>query len=941
MRYSLVRLFRIHFLLFFYILFNSLGYSQSVDLNTPTPLDPNIKKGKLDNGLSYFIQKNPFPAKRVELRLVVKAGSTLETDEQQGLAHFVEHMAFNGTQNFKKQALVNYLESIGTQFGAHLNAYTSFDETVYMLQLPTDKPEILQKGLLVLEDWAARVSFDGEEIDKERGVVIEEWRGRLGAESRIQNKQFPVAYYNSRYAERLPIGKKEILESFSHNTLIQFYKDWYRPDLMAIIIVGDIDPVAIEKQVKERFSKLQNPPNPQKRVYYNVPDHPNALYSVVTDPEARSVNLMFYFKFDAKPTGTLQDFRERLVHSIFSSCLQERLDAITEDPQSPLGYGYAGVTDIAYQKNALLLYTVLKNDDFEKAYRTLVRELEQLKRYGFTAAEIERHKKETLRYFESAFIEKEKTESERLAQNLVSHFLEQRPVMGPEADYKYAQALINQISQEELNQLAKNWIQEKNRVVLASGPDKKKEIFLSEAQLGAIAQEIQADKLEAPQTEEVLGELLTQMPVAGKIVAEKKNKELGTVEWKLSNGATVVLKPTNFKKDEVVLTAFSSGGHSLAENEQYTSASAASSLLEESGIGNFSNMQLKKYLTGKIVSVSPEIDELKEGLSGYASPQDLETLFQLTYLWFVEPRKDSAAFEVFKARNQARLANRAANPDAKFWDTLRIIMYNNHFRRQPPTLEELEKVNLNEAYLFFKERFSNAANFTFVLVGNFTPQSIKPWIEKYIASLPTRNTPTQWKDRNILPVSGVKKVKFQKGIAPKSNVYMCYHGKMKWSVREYHALNALIGALNIKLREAIREEKGGTYDVNAYFSSSIFPQPYYQIQIFFSCDPAKVDDLVQTAYQVINEIKKNGIAAEDLKKIQEQEIRQRETSLKENSFWLSMLENIYFYRYNTAEVLKTPEYIKSFTPKELQQKCISYFNEQNLIEVVLVPEKNN
>ncbi|MCS6904257.1 MAG: insulinase family protein [Bacteroidia bacterium] len=911
-----------------------------MDLNASLPFNPNVKKGKLENGLTYFIQKNPFPSQRVELRLVIKAGSILETEEQLGLAHFVEHMAFNGTQNFKKQELISYLESIGTRFGAHLNAYTSFDETVYMLQLPTNKPEVVKKGLLVLEDWAARVSFEPEEIDKERGVIIEEWRGNLGADYRIQNKQFPIFYFNSRYAERLPIGKVEVLQNFPHSTLIQFYKDWYRPDLMGIIVVGDIDPTSIEKEIKERFSKLPPPTNAKERKYYTIPFHPQTLYSIVTDPEADAINLMIAFKFDKIPTGTLSDFRKNLVYSVFEGCLQERIEVHIQDPQSPLGMFYAHIMDMGYQKNALVLYTVLKNSDFQKAYQTLLRELELIKRFGFREEELQRQKKEILRYYESSFKEKDKTESARLAAELVNHFLDQKPYMGPEDNLKYAQALLPTISLEEINQLAQQWIQEQNQVVLASGPEDKKNIFPSEAELRKIAMEIKNEPLVAQSEEEIPKELISTSPTAGKIIAEKKNKELGTIEWKLSNGATVVLKPTSFKEDEVLLAAFSAGGSSLAEDENFISASVAGELMEECGIGKLSNIQLKKYLSGKIAEVSPQIEELKERLSGYASPQDLETLFQLVYLWFVEPRKDSSAFEVFKARNQAALAHRASNPEARFYDTIRIITYNRHFRMLPPSLERLEKVKFTEAYHFFRERFSNAKNFTFILVGNFSPSKIKPYVEKYIASLPAYPGTSHWKNRNINPIKGVKKIKFQKGLAPKSNVYINFHGPTEWTIREHQAVNVLVGVMNIKLREAIREEKAGTYAIQAYLRPQILPNPYYQIQIYFSCDPSKVDELVQTIYQVIDEIKKNGIDPQDLKKVKEQEIKQRETALKKNSFWLGLLENIYFYQLSPKEVLKIPDYIQSLSTQELQEKSNFYFNHQNLIEVILMPENH-
>ena len=620
------------------------------------PIDPRVTYGRLENGIEYIVRENQKPEKRAELRLALEVGSVLEDDDQQGLAHFVEHMAFNGTRRFPKQALVDFMEKIGMGFGPHLNAHTSYDETVYKLRVPTDSAHLVERAFDILEDWATGITFEGEEIDKERGVVVEEWRSGRGAEARVRDRQWPLLFKNSRYADRLPIGKKAVLDTFGHETVRRFYRDWYRPELMHIVAVGDFDADWIEDLIRKRFSRI--PPSgsdARKRFYASVPGHNETLFAIATDPEMPTTSVVVVYKQPVREQGTVEAYRDRLKVRLYSRMLNERLNELTKRPNPPfLGAG-TGQGLWVRTKEIYFLGAGVKEDGLIPGLEALIREASRVQRHGFTATELEREKVNTLRGFERAFEERDKQRSGGLAGEYVRHFMDNESIPGIEIEFELAKTLLPGIQLGEVNRLATEWITDRDRVVLVTAPEKAGVEIPTEQQLLAAVERVRGEEI-VPYVDAVADiSLLSNVPAPGTIVAEKQIPETGLTEWTLSNGVRVGLKPTDFKNDQILFASYSAGGHSLVEDPDYIPASTAVAVLGEGGLGAFDQIELRKKLAGKAVSISPWIGELQEGMSGSASPKDLETMFQLVYLAFTAPRTDSSAFMGLQGAN-ARVA---------------------------------------------------------------------------------------------------------------------------------------------------------------------------------------------------------------------------------------------------------------------------------------------
>ncbi|MBT3606360.1 MAG: insulinase family protein, partial [Candidatus Latescibacteria bacterium] len=555
------------------------------------PIDSAVRKGTLDNGLTYLIRENGRPENRAELRLVINAGSILEDEDQQGLAHFAEHMAFNGTEHFPKQELVDFLEGIGMRFGADLNAYTSFDETVYKLQVPTDSSEVMHKAFQILGDWAQRVSFDGEEIDKERGVVIDEWRTGRGARARMRDKQLPVLLKDSQYADRLPIGKKALLDTFQHASLKRFYKDWYRPDLMSVIAVGDFDTDSIEVLIKETFGALAQVENARERESYTIPDHEETLFAIATDPEATSSSVSIYFMQDISPQGTQEDYRGTLIRSMFNRMLNQRLRELTKKPNPPfLGAG-SSFGSMVRTKAAYTLGAGVKEGGIERGLDAVLTEALRVQRHGFTAPELERLKINMLRGIEQAYRERDKSRSGRFASEYIRHVLTGEVIPGIEYEHKLYNELVPSIQVDEINALVNKWITNTNRVIMVNAPEKEGVAVPNEADLLSVIEQVQQKEI-SPYEENVSTEpLVAQVPTPGTVLTESRIDTLNVTEWVLSNGIRVVMKPTDFKNDEILFTSFSPGGHSLVEDEDYVAASTATAVLSESGLGKFTQIE--------------------------------------------------------------------------------------------------------------------------------------------------------------------------------------------------------------------------------------------------------------------------------------------------------------------------------------------------------------
>lgn len=918
------------------------------------PVDPSVKIGTLSNGLRYYIRRNTKPEKRAEINLVVNAGSILEDENQQGLAHFLEHMAFNGTKNFAKQTLVNYLERIGMRFGPDLNAFTSFDETVYMLQIPTDSAGIVQNAFQILEDWAHNVSFDSAEVEKERGVVIEEWRLGRGAEERMSNKQLPVLLHGSRYATRLPIGKKEILESFTHETLKKFYRDWYRPDLMAVVAVGDFDPSQIERLITEHFSRLTNPANPRPRPVYSIPGHKDMFVSIVSDKEAMMSRVQFIVKSEQPPAQNVGDYRRSLTERLYNSMLSARLQEITQKPNPPFSFGFSGKSRFLARRAEVyaLAGIFVKDNNIPRALDVLMTESERVRRFGFTSTEFERQKTTMLRSMEKAYTEREKTESRRFANEYWQHFLAGESIPGIETEFTLVKQLLPGITLDEINKLTAQFLKPDSRVVAVSMPQKDSIPLPSEADIrGAITAAMQKKDIVQYVDNASIEPLIepAKQPKPSKVLLSKSLDALGATEWKFRNGVRVIFKPTDFKNDEILFTAFSPGGTSLASDADYDAVISADVIVRESGVGKFDVVALRKKLAGKIVNVAPYISELYEGFSGSCSPKDLDAALELLHAYWITPRKDSLALVSLKQRFQTMLENMQNSPDAAFQDTVQVTLNNYHPRRKPFGRAALAHMNLQKALEFYAHRFADAGDFTFVFVGAIKPEEFQPLVEKYIGSLPSIKRQEQWKDVGIKRPAGIVQKTVRKGSEPKSRVQISFGGKFEWNQANRLALGAMKDVLNIRLREVLREDMGGVYGVGVSAPSWQHPQSRYSCTIQFGCSPDRVDELAKAVFAQIDSLQAPPKAGDKnrenstfthVNKVKEIRRRQHETDVKENRYWLNLIENAYQAGEDPVQTLQNFETeTSSLSVEMVQQAAARYLDRKNYIKIVLVPEK--
>lgn len=905
-------------------------YSQS----NAFPQNPNIRKGKLENGLTYYLMYNNKPEHRAELRMALKAGSICEDEDQQGLAHFVEHMCFNGSKNFKKNELVDYLESTGTKFGPDLNAYTSFDETVYMLQVRTDIQEHFDKGLLVLRDWANDVSFDHQEIDKERGVVLSEWRSGLGADERMQHQYLPIMYYQSHYANRLPIGLPEIIEKSPYDATKRFYKDWYRPDLMAIAVVGDINLDAVEGQIRKMFSDFQAPVPARPRKEYEVPMHKETFIKICSDKEATETTVSIMYKHPQKPYNNLDDYKRNLIYSLYSDMLGQRLNEISKNPDPPFVYAYSGYSNDVHSLDTYTSYAVSNDNGAQKALEVLLRENKRVMHFGFTETEFARTKENLLRRRERNVQEKDKTESRSWVSKIVYEFLEGYHVFTPEQEYEYSKTWLPQITLADVNALGKEWIRDQSRVIVVTSPDKKEIQLPLETDIEKILTQVNSETITAYVDKVDDTPLFSKKLSPKPILQEKYDPVTDVNEWQFENGVKIVHKQTNFKNDEIVLNSYSAGGTSLCSDDQFNSARFALGIINESGISKFDVITLQKKLTGKIVRVNPYITELFEGLNGSCSPKDAETMMQLVYLYGTDPRMDASAFASFQKKQSMIYKNQDADPEYRFYRTLSKLKFNNHIRRLPPTEQMIESIHLDQVYAFYKDRFSDFSDFTFFIVGNISKEDAQKLTSKYLANLPSTHRKEQWKDVNAKLITKHVQTQLNAGEAQKSYVDITLHGSFKSNPEAKLIFNAMVDALRIKLRESLREDKGGVYGVRCSGNVSDFPRKEYSINISFNADPPRVTELRAAAFEVIQSFIKDGVSEKDVNKVKETMLQDRVKSLKENNFWTYALSNSYQLNESTHAILLEAfkKNLEKVNIQSLKKATTKYLKTKNIIE---------
>ncbi|MDI6031999.1 insulinase family protein [Flavobacterium sp. LB2P84] len=933
---------KINNLVFGIMLFPLAAFAQQMDYSKAIPFDPSVKTGKLENGLTYYIKKNAKPEKKVDLRLVVNAGSILEDDDQQGLAHFMEHMCFNGTKRFPKNQLVDYLQSIGVKFGQHLNAYTSFDETVYFLPIPSDSPEKLEKGFQIIEDWAFNTVLTPEEIDKERGVVLEEYRLGLGAQKRMLGRYISKMMHESHYAERLPIGQKEILEKFKHQSLINFYKDWYRPNLMSVIVVGDIDVAEMEKKIISHFSSYKNPAKEKPRKFYDVPNHKETFVAVESDKEASSAQVQLVYKDygDPKPIVNVGDFKNYIVEGLFATLLNTRLDELTNSATPPFTYGYSYYGGTwARNKKAYQSVAMSQEDKQLSALKVLVTENERAKKFGFTQGELDRSKLEFLASIEKAYNDRDKTNSVNFVGEYQANFLEKEPVPGIEWTYQTMKQLMPLIELKDVNSLIKDYVKEDNRVIILTGPEKEGLKKVTEQQV-LDALKINTDDIKPYEDAAVATSLIRNEVKPGTIVSRESNAKIGTKTLVLSNGVKVTYKNTDFKNDEVLFEAVSLGGTNLYSNEDMKKVQFANGALAEAGFSGLKLNDINKFMTGKIARVSPYIGSATEGLRGNATPKDLEYLFQMTHAYFTDLNMDVTAFEGYKQKQSAFFNNMASQPSFYFQQEFYTYLNkeNPRFNGLIPSEKTWGETDYALAYNKYKERFANAADFEFYFVGNIDDKTMEAYSIKYLASLPATDKKEKAVDLGYRMLKGDLKKVVNKGTDPKSNVTIMYYGDAKYSTKDAMSIQALGEVLTIKLIEQLRENESGVYGVSARGSMNKVPNGSYSFTIGFPCGPDNAEKLTASALKELQNIIDKGPDEKDVAKFKEGELADFRKDSKENRYWLSNFTRSYTNGSSAEEVLKFEETVNAVTAKDIQDIAKKYLTKDKVIGI-LMPEK--
>jgi zinc protease len=912
------------------------------DLSQQMPVDPEVATGRLANGLRYYVRANKKPARRAELRLVVKAGSVLEDADQQGLAHFVEHMEFEGTRHFPRQSIVDFLSSLGLSIGPDANAATSYDDTQYTLRVPTDMPGVLDRALLVLEDWANGASFDQSGIDHERGIVLSEWRMHLGAGERTRDKIRRVQLEGSRYADRPPIGNPDIIEHAQREQLTRFYHDWYRPDLMAVIVVGDVDRDGVVNMIKDHFAPLASSSPERSRTSFDVPEHPGTRYTIVTDKETTATAIQISDLRPARNQGSVGGYRDLMLDQMFGSMLGARLDELSQSEKPPFLRAAAdrGLFPAPRTRDEAILQALVSNDGVTRGLDALVTELQRVARFGFTATELARAKDAMMAVSERVVTESPDRESESRADEYTRNFLEAEALPTIWQELAFHRRFVPTITLAEVNALAGDWFPEVNRLVVVSAPEAAGVVLPDQTQLETVVKTAATKQLDAYVDAATGQSLMEAPPPRGTIVKTTARPEAGITEWTLSNGATVVLKPTTLKEDQILFRAEAPGGTSLASDADFIPARVADDVIAASGVGRFNAVTLDKILAGKAVAVTPFIDELNEGMGGGSTPQDLETMFQLLYLRFTQPRAEPTAFAAMASQARALLANRLASPDAVFGQTINAAFSRNNARRQPETPATVDQWNLASSLAFYKARFADASNFTFVFVGSFTPDAIKPFVETYIASLPSTHAREIWRDLGIVPPAGVVDKTVQKGIAPKSEVAILFSGPFDYDDAHNLALRAMTLVLQGRLLDAIRQQLGGTYSITVTPHTQKSPRPEYNIRIGWTCDPARTQALVDRVFEEIAAVKAAPLNSGQLTVVKDILLREFERSSEDNGYLLNQISRRYQDgdAANVAAVGKLPDRIAALSAEALQQAAETYLDTGNYLKVTLMPE---
>ena len=880
----------ISFIIAFFVSLSMFAQDNTAD---KLPFDAKVTKGKLDNGLTYYIRENKKPEKKVELRLIIKTGSIMEDDDQQGLAHMAEHMAFNGTKNFKKNDIVSYLQSIGVEFGNDLNAYTSFDETVYILPIPTDQPSNLEKGFQILEDWAHQVTYLDEDINSERAIILEESRLGKSGEERMFKKVYPEYFKGSKYAQRLPIGIDSIIKTFDPNAIRRFYQEWYRPELMAVVVVGDISKDAAMKYINKHFAGLKQTTG-RKRDYATVQAYKENKAMVVTDKEATGYEFSInYPALPYKKAETVAEYRKELLNSLYTSILGNRLQELTQKENPPFAYAYAGFGGLAKNYQSFSIQGSTGSNDVQKGMDAALTELERVKRYGFTEPELERIKKNILSSYERSWNNRDKTESAQFADEYIRNFTDNEAVPGIDVEFEMIKKLLPTIKLSEVNAITEVFKNEKNRFTYVMGPEASSKLP-SSADIVAMLDAKEADGSIKPYEEKVIASaLLTTMPQAGKVMTSKKNIALGTTELLLSNGVKVSLKVTDFKNDQILFSASRYGGLTNYSLKDKYSAENAVTMVASMGVGSFSPTDLGKALAGKSAMLRPSISNYSAGFSGNSSKKDIETLFQLFNLYVKEPRKDSALYTSVIQRGKAQVAMLGANPQVAFIDTLTKVLYNNNplAPTAVPKIANFDKIDLDRSLAIYKERLGDVGGMHISIVGSFDEKEMIVLLEKYVAGLPATGKST-FVDNKVKLFTGTNEFRFKKGKEDKSLIIGILHGEIPYAESTALKFSGLGDAMNIIITEEMREKIQGIYGGAASIEYNKIPTGRFQFVLQLPCGPAKVDTLIAAFNHELKKMAESGVAQSYVDKVKKAWLEKYKVDAKTNEYWLSVLQSI-------------------------------------------------
>lgn len=909
----------------------------------PLPIDPKVRYGKLENGLTYYIRANKEPKQRAEFYIAQNVGAILENDNQNGLAHFLEHMAFNGTKNYPGKGIINYFETIGVKFGSNINAYTSLDETVYNLSdVPTTREGIIDSALLVLHDWSSFISLESAEIDAERGVILEEWRQGAGAERRMWKESNILKYPGSQYSKRDVIGDTAIIKHFSHQAIRDYYKKWYRPDLQAILVVGDVDVDKVEAKIKTLFADITKKANAGERPIYPIFNNTQPIVAIVTDPEARTTRIELEYKHDVLPTEvklSVHGYALGVVNSLISTMIGNRFDEITQQADAPFVGAYAYYGELVKSKDAFQLLAVPKEGKELEGLNALLLETEKIKRFGFTNSELERAKTDFLKGIEKAYNERDNQKNNSLVREYVRNFLTQEVIPGIEWEYETSKMLAPQLQLAMVNQVAKSYVTDTNLIVSIMAPEKVEVKLPTKDQILAAVESAKKAELTAKAEEDMNKPLIQTAPKAGKVKKITQNATLGTTEWTLSNGVKVIFKPTTFKKDEILMNAFSDGGLSKVSNiADLPSGMLAASIVSNNGLGEYSLIDLNKILTGKIASVSPSIGSYNEGLSGNSSVSDFETMMQLIYLYYTAVRKDDNAFKAMMNGYRASLANSVTDPRKAFSDTIGAVVTDHNPRNVLMNLEMLDKIDQDKALAIFKQRFAVPADFTFTFTGNIDPanEAVKKAICTYLGGLKSKKGGEKYTDNNIRKAKGKVNKVFEKEMkVKKASNFILYSATMPFNMTNRTLATAIGSILNIRYLESIREKEGGSYGVGVRGSINNTPIHEATLMMQFDTDPQKQAKLMGIIHAEVAEIVANGPRPEDLQKVKENMLKKYSEDIAQNTWWSVAIERYYMDKLNMVADYKAS--VEALTPEAVQNALKNIVSQGNVIEVVMKP----